>query len=111
METTRSTFQQLGLALLEGVWLRRLIGTPSGVVRRRAVERRAVNRRWDLEKVAKVRRCNHQAAQRSQSSARHLTERWVDSVHDVGETRTRCTTRGYEQQLKGSEDSSQRYQR
>ena len=63
-------------------------------------------RRTHLEKVTKVKDAIIKVVPRTDATAKPLTGRWVDTMHDDGARKARWTTRGYEQTLNGNEDFS-----
>ena len=61
-------------------------------------------RRIQLEKLTKVKDAVIKVAHRTDATTRHLTGRWVDTMHNDGARRARWATRGYEQTLNGNWD-------
>ena len=61
-------------------------------------------RRAHLEKLTKINDAIIKVVPRTDATARPLTRRWVNTVHDDGARKARWTTRGYEQTLNGNED-------
>ena len=61
-------------------------------------------RRIHLEKLTKVKDAIIKVAQRTNVTTKPLMDQWVDPMYDDGARKARCTTRGYEQTPKGSED-------
>ena len=59
----------------------------------------------DVEKLTKVKDPVIKVVPRTNATTNPLTGCWVDTVHDDGARKARCTTRWYEQTLNGNEDS------